>query len=95
MLWALRPNLVLMKVRGSRSAGVFWWYRARRIAGNLACMRLSGEHVNIALATSGLRAAFSLRLQRAQSRISQVSPTSCLPNPSYGSDFTNVKPRFA
>lgn len=30
-----------------------------------------------------------------QSRISHVSPTNCFPNPSYGSDFTRLKPRFA
>lgn len=33
--------------------------------------------------------------ERPQSFNSQVSPTNCLPNPSYGSDFTSLKPRFA
>ncbi len=33
--------------------------------------------------------------ERVQSFISHVSPTNCLPNPSYGSDFTSLKPRLA
>lgn len=33
--------------------------------------------------------------ERSQSFISHVSPTNCLPNPSYGSDFTRLNPRFA